>query len=85
MAFTRGSKDDFDRWANVTEDEGWSWNSLQPYIRKVFDVIAFLFVVEMNILQMEKLVPPTDGRDITGEVDPSVHGHKGITAWDLTH
>ncbi|KAF9061468.1 GMC oxidoreductase-domain-containing protein, partial [Rhodocollybia butyracea] len=35
MAYCRGSKDDYDRWAEVTGDEGWSWNSLQPYIRKV--------------------------------------------------
>lgn len=35
MAFCRGSKDDFDRWANITGDEGWSWESLQPFMRKV--------------------------------------------------
>lgn len=35
MFYTRGSSADFDRFANVTGDPGWSWNSLQPYIRKV--------------------------------------------------
>ncbi|KAJ4465690.1 hypothetical protein C8J55DRAFT_528227 [Lentinula edodes] len=35
MAYCRGSKDDYDRWARVTDDEGWSWNSLQPYIHKI--------------------------------------------------
>ena len=35
MAYTRGSKDDYDRWARVTDDEGWSWNSLFPYMLKV--------------------------------------------------
>lgn len=35
MAYTRGSKDDFDRWADVTGDDQWSWNSLYPYMRKV--------------------------------------------------
>ncbi|KAJ7187303.1 alcohol oxidase [Mycena filopes] len=34
MAYTRGSKEDFDRFAQVTGDEGWSWNSLIPYQRK---------------------------------------------------
>uniref|UniRef100_A0A8H7XKR5 pyranose dehydrogenase (acceptor) n=1 Tax=Psilocybe cubensis TaxID=181762 RepID=A0A8H7XKR5_PSICU len=34
MFYTRGSQDDFDRWANVTGDSGWSWNSLIPYILK---------------------------------------------------
>ncbi|KAJ7579810.1 alcohol oxidase [Mycena floridula] len=34
MLYTRGSSDDFDRYAALTEDDGWSWDSLQPYIRK---------------------------------------------------
>ncbi|KAJ8094270.1 hypothetical protein PM082_006809 [Marasmius tenuissimus] len=34
MAYTRGSSDDWDRYAAVTGDQGWSWNSMQPYIRK---------------------------------------------------
>ncbi|KAJ7579827.1 alcohol oxidase [Mycena floridula] len=34
MAYTRGSSDDFDRYATLTEDDGWSWNALQPYVRK---------------------------------------------------
>ncbi|KAJ7693402.1 alcohol oxidase, partial [Mycena rosella] len=34
MAYTRGSKEDFDRFAKVTGDDGWSWNSLVPYMRK---------------------------------------------------
>ncbi|KAL0948036.1 hypothetical protein HGRIS_010662 [Hohenbuehelia grisea] len=34
MAYTRGSMDDFNRFAKISGDSGWSWNSLQPYIRK---------------------------------------------------
>ncbi|KAJ7497617.1 alcohol oxidase [Mycena latifolia] len=34
MVYTRGSKDDFDRFAQVTGDDGWSWDSLIPYMRK---------------------------------------------------
>ncbi|KAJ7723574.1 aryl-alcohol oxidase, partial [Mycena metata] len=34
MVYTRGSKEDFDRWANVTGDEGWAWDSLVPYFKK---------------------------------------------------
>ncbi|KIK62558.1 hypothetical protein GYMLUDRAFT_504705 [Collybiopsis luxurians FD-317 M1] len=34
MFYTRGSADDYDRFAAVTGDDGWSWNSLQPYIAK---------------------------------------------------
>jgi choline dehydrogenase-like flavoprotein len=35
MVWTRPSKDDFARWAKVTGDNGWSWNSLLPYMLKV--------------------------------------------------
>ncbi|TFK31624.1 pyranose dehydrogenase [Crucibulum laeve] len=34
MVYTRGSSSDFNRFAAVTGDQGWSWNSLQPYIFK---------------------------------------------------
>ncbi|KAJ6498864.1 aryl-alcohol-oxidase from pleurotus Eryingii [Mycena sanguinolenta] len=34
MVYTRGSKEDYDRWANVTGDDGWSWDQLIPYIKK---------------------------------------------------
>jgi choline dehydrogenase len=35
MVYTRGSKEDFDRWAKVTGDDGWSWDNLVPYMKKV--------------------------------------------------
>ncbi|KAL0571185.1 hypothetical protein V5O48_010777 [Marasmius crinis-equi] len=34
MVYTRGSRDDWDRYARVTGDDGWSWDNIQPYIRK---------------------------------------------------
>ncbi|KIK62544.1 hypothetical protein GYMLUDRAFT_260265 [Collybiopsis luxurians FD-317 M1] len=34
MVYTRGSADDYDRWATVTKDDGWSWDNLQPFIAK---------------------------------------------------
>ncbi|KAJ6551650.1 pyranose dehydrogenase [Mycena capillaripes] len=34
MWYTRGSRDDFDRYANVTGDSGWSWTAMQQYFRK---------------------------------------------------
>ncbi|KAF5350971.1 hypothetical protein D9756_008209 [Leucocoprinus leucothites] len=34
MVFTRGAASDYDRWARVTGDPGWSWDKLQPYIKK---------------------------------------------------
>lgn len=40
MAYSRGTRDDYDRWANITEDDGWSWDNLYPYMIKVrtFDI-----------------------------------------------
>ncbi|CAK5270686.1 unnamed protein product [Mycena citricolor] len=34
MFYTRGTRDDYDRIANVTEDEGWSWDHLFLYMLK---------------------------------------------------
>ncbi|KAI0077532.1 aryl-alcohol-oxidase from pleurotus Eryingii [Panus rudis PR-1116 ss-1] len=31
LTFNRGSDDVWDRWANLTEDEGWSWNSVKKF------------------------------------------------------
>ncbi|KAJ3505995.1 hypothetical protein NLJ89_g7117 [Agrocybe chaxingu] len=34
MVYARGSKADFDRYANFTGDEGWSWDNMLPYFKK---------------------------------------------------
>ncbi|KAF6746247.1 aryl-alcohol oxidase [Ephemerocybe angulata] len=34
MVYTRGAGDDYDRWAKVTGDNGWRWNSLFPLIKR---------------------------------------------------
>ncbi|KAF8209500.1 hypothetical protein K438DRAFT_1753838 [Mycena galopus ATCC 62051] len=33
MVYTRGPSNDFDRWAEVTGDDTWSWDNLQSYIK----------------------------------------------------
>jgi choline dehydrogenase-like flavoprotein len=35
LVWNRGTTEDYDRWANVTEDEGWSWENMLPYFIKV--------------------------------------------------
>lgn len=35
LGYTRGTAEDYDRYAKLTGDLGWSWDSLQPYFRKV--------------------------------------------------
>ena len=32
LAYNRGSRDDWDRFARVTGDSGWSWDSMEPYM-----------------------------------------------------
>ncbi|CCM06045.1 uncharacterized protein FIBRA_08291 [Fibroporia radiculosa] len=34
MVWNRGSEDDWDRYANYTGDNGWSWNEIYPYMLK---------------------------------------------------
>ncbi|KAJ6617563.1 hypothetical protein B0H10DRAFT_2032969 [Mycena sp. CBHHK59/15] len=34
MAYTRGSAEDFNRYANLTGDEGWLWDRIFPYFLK---------------------------------------------------
>ncbi|KZT00887.1 GMC oxidoreductase [Laetiporus sulphureus 93-53] len=34
MVWTRGSVDDYDRYARVSKDDGWSWNNMFPYMEK---------------------------------------------------
>ncbi|KAF7362557.1 GMC oxidoreductase [Mycena venus] len=34
MVYSRGSAEDYDRWAAVTGDSGWSWDNLLPYFFK---------------------------------------------------
>ena len=41
MAYTRSSRDDFDRYANVSGDQGWSWDAIEPYFRKVCSLDAW--------------------------------------------
>ncbi|ESK84505.1 aryl-alcohol oxidase [Moniliophthora roreri MCA 2997] len=67
MAYTRGSKGDWDRYAQVTGDSGWSWDEVQPYIRK-----------------NERFTPPFDNRNVTGEINPRVHGFDGINTVTLS-
>lgn len=66
MVYSRGGADDYDRWANVTNDEGWSWNSLQKYMKK-----------------NERMVPPADGHNTTGQFIPSAHGFDGLVLTSL--
>ena len=57
MVYTRGSKEDFDRWANVTEDEGWSWNNLVQYMEKVIFGFPMLNIEVSSSIAERTLYP----------------------------
>lgn len=85
MAYSRGTRDDYDRWANITEDGGWSWDNLFPYMIKVRNVLPSISHLSLlsdapwaHLHQMENLTTPSDHRDTTGEYDPAVHGYNGM-------
>lgn len=40
MAYNRGSNDVWDRWANITEDQGWSWSEVEKYYLKTSRLVA---------------------------------------------
>lgn len=85
MGYTRGTLDDYDRYAGMTNDQGWSWDNLQPYFRKVRSLAVSLriFFQHTRLQQNERWAPPTDHHNITGQFNPSVHGFKGINSVSL--
>lgn len=78
---SRGSADDYDRFAAVTEDEGWSWDNLQPYIAMVCTISRIRHLTHR--VQNEKWEPPADRHNTTGQFNPSVHSLTGINAVSL--
>ncbi|KAF8199817.1 alcohol oxidase [Mycena galopus ATCC 62051] len=63
MAYTRGSKDDYDRYARVSGDAGWSWDSLVPYMRKT---------------ERFHPPVPNSGFNPPEQFNPAVHSFSGI-------
>ncbi|KAI9062483.1 GMC oxidoreductase [Trametes sanguinea] len=60
MFWVRCAQDDYDRFAHITGDDGWSWKSMLPLWDKI-----------------ERLVPPLDDHNTSGEIDLSIHGENG--------
>jgi hypothetical protein len=62
MFYTRGSSDDYDRFAQITGDSGWSWNNLQHYIRKV-NWLKYVFFPESDLehVALERTLDETSG------------------------
>lgn len=41
MLYTRGSSQDYDRYAQISGDPGWGWEALQPYMREASPSFPF--------------------------------------------
>lgn len=90
MSYTRGSKDDFDRWARVTGDDGWSWDKMLPCILKVHDYLSSniifcrlrrLILMSLCLLlftRVEHLTAPVHHRNTSDEIISLLHGHNDI-------
>ncbi|KAF8884639.1 aryl-alcohol oxidase-like protein [Infundibulicybe gibba] len=70
VVFNWGSSGDFDRWANVTDDDGWSWNRMLPYMHKVEH---FMSPPTPNLLKPSN--PP--------QFLPEVHSTNGVVLTSL--
>ncbi|KAF7431184.1 hypothetical protein PC9H_006905 [Pleurotus ostreatus] len=67
QVFMRGSADDWNRYAAVSEDDGWNWNNMQQYIAR-----------------NERVTPPADNHNTTGEFIPSHHGFSNGSAISIS-
>lgn len=82
MVYQRGSIDDYNRYAKVTGDQGWSWDAIQPYIQKV--LLTVFLRSDQTRLQIEQWTSPTDNHNTTGQYDPSIHGYHGAVSISLS-
>lgn len=48
MVYTRGSNDEYDRWAEITQDQSWAWKNLEKYYLKVLTPL----ITEWRIAEM---------------------------------
>ena len=84
MYYTRGSSDDYDGYAKISGDDGWSWNNIFKYIERVISALNCIIVVFTHVdSQHEKFVQPADNHNITGQYNASAHSTKGIVQTSL--
>ncbi|KAI0049315.1 GMC oxidoreductase [Auriscalpium vulgare] len=73
MVHNRASQDDWNRFAKVTGDSGWSWNSLQSYFKKMEKLVA----PADNHNTQGEITPSIHGT--SGPVDVSLPGFPLVT------
>ncbi|KAF8995091.1 aryl-alcohol oxidase-like protein [Cyathus striatus] len=69
LSWNRGSNDLWNRWADVTGDEGWGWEKVEEYYKKVRSSLLFL-PSRILTLRIDTHPPPPPS-------SPSAHGTSG--------
>lgn len=79
MVFTRGSRDDWDRWAEVTGEEALRWDNMLPFMFKARDRFEYYFIKHLRAwdLQAENLTSDSENQSERGHIDPSIHSRNG--------
>ncbi|KAF5353335.1 hypothetical protein D9756_008081 [Leucocoprinus leucothites] len=77
MVYTRCSKDDYDAFARMAGDDGWSWDRILPYAYKVDPPSPLASIHPLRLQQSENHVPPNDGHNEACEYIPELHGTNG--------
>ena len=49
MIYNRGSYQDWDRYASISGDEGWSWDSVQQYFRKACH-LNYMILLKLTVI-----------------------------------
>ncbi len=83
MGYSHGSSEDWDRYAALTGDDGWKWDNMEMYARKVRRLFRSQPITDHPV-KNEKLVAPADGHNTTGQFDPTQHGFHGPVLTSLT-
>ncbi|KAK7461739.1 hypothetical protein VKT23_008168 [Stygiomarasmius scandens] len=50
MFYARGSEDDWARYAAVTGDDGWTWNKIQPYLKRISSLLQIITIPLVNLI-----------------------------------
>lgn len=88
----RGPSSDWDRIAEITGDNGWSWEAMLPYAKKVSNLLnGVILCLALNgeltclRLQLETFVPPTGKWNWESQYDTSSSGTSGPIRISVTN
>ena len=77
MTYTRGSDEEYDRWANLTGDSGWEWKNLAPYYFKVHNK-PWILGTDQKIMIYNRALASSLPKIITTQLAKSTHPPMGM-------